>query len=112
MKLLSRYLKIPTNKIKYLNDNNRGHYNVKPTSFVPRVGKYLKIKKERDFKKKFVLRNRKFTIKKTAVKKIIKYFIQVFAKSMIKFSSRINAGRYFIDELSNAIFRKKKNYKT
>ena len=30
---------------------------------------------------------------------------------MIKFSSKINAGRYFIDELSSAIFRKKKTIK-
>ena len=51
MKMLSRHLKIPSKKIKYLNDNSRGHYDVKPTSFVPRVGKYLKIKKERDFKR-------------------------------------------------------------
>jgi len=51
MKMLSRYLKIPTSKIKYLNDNSSGHYDVKPTSFIPRIGKYLKIKKERDFKK-------------------------------------------------------------
>ena len=45
------------------------------------------------------------------MKKIIKYFIQVFAKSMIKFSSKINAGRYFIDELAKAILRKKKTIK-
>ena len=51
MKMLSRYLKIPTNQIKYLNDKNIGHYDIKPTPFVPRIGKYLKIKKERDFKK-------------------------------------------------------------
>jgi len=45
------------------------------------------------------------------VKKILKFITQVFAKSMIKFSSKINAGRYFIDELSSAIFRKKKTIK-
>ena len=51
MKALSENLNIPRNKIKYLNDNNRGHYDVKPTPFVTRKGKYLKIKKEKDFKK-------------------------------------------------------------
>ena len=43
MKMLSESLNIPRNKIKYLNDNNRGHYDVKPTPFVTRKGKYLKI---------------------------------------------------------------------
>ena len=51
MKTLSENLNIPRNKIKYLNDNNRGHYDVKPTPFVTRKGKYLKIKKEKDFKR-------------------------------------------------------------
>ena len=50
MKMLSEYLNIPRNKIKYLNDHSRGHYNIKPTPFVPRSGKYLKIKKEKNFK--------------------------------------------------------------
>ena len=45
------------------------------------------------------------------MKKILKLIIKVFAKSIIKFSSKINAGRYFIDELSSAIFRKKKTIK-
>ena len=45
------------------------------------------------------------------MKKILKLVIQLFAKSMIKFSSKINAGRYFIDELSKAIFSKKKTIK-
>ena len=51
MKTLSENFNIPRNKIKYLNDNNRGHYDVKPTPFVTRKGKYLKIKKEKDFKR-------------------------------------------------------------
>ena len=54
MKMLSRYLNIPTNQIKYSNDKNIGHYDIKPTPFVPRIGKYLKIKKERDFKENLV----------------------------------------------------------
>jgi len=37
MKMLSRYLKIPTNQIKYSNDKNIGHYDIKPTPFVPRI---------------------------------------------------------------------------
>ena len=45
------------------------------------------------------------------MKKILKLIIKIFAKSIIKFSSKINAGRYFIDELSSAIFRKKKTIK-
>ena len=54
MKMLSRYLKIPTNQIKYSNDKNIGHYDIKPTPFVPRIGKYLKIKKEKDFEESLV----------------------------------------------------------
>ena len=45
------------------------------------------------------------------MKKILKLIIQIFAKGMIKFSSKINAGRYFIDELAKAILRKKKTIK-
>ena len=45
------------------------------------------------------------------MKKILKLTIKFFAKILIKFSSKVNAGRYFIDELSNAILHKKKNYK-
>ena len=45
------------------------------------------------------------------MKKILKLVIQLFAKSMIIFSSKINAGRYFIDELIKAIFSKKKTIK-
>ena len=45
------------------------------------------------------------------MKKILKLIIKFFAKSIIKFSSKINAGRYCIDELSSAIFRKKKTIK-
>ena len=54
MKTLSEYLNISKSKIIYLNDNNRGHYDVKPTPFTPRVGKYLKINKEKDFKKSLI----------------------------------------------------------
>ena len=54
MKILSKYFNIPSNEIKYLNDNNRGHYDIEPTPFVPRSGKHLKIKKEKDFEKNLV----------------------------------------------------------
>ena len=54
MKMLSKYLNIPSNKIEYLNDYNRGHYDVKPTPFVARTGKYLQIKKEKNFKKNLI----------------------------------------------------------
>ena len=54
MKMLSKYLNIPSNKIEYLNEYNRGHYDVKPTPFAPRSGKYLQIKKEKNFKKNLV----------------------------------------------------------
>jgi len=42
------------------------------------------------------------------VKKFLKLIIKVFAKNIIRFSSQINAGRYFIDKLTNAILHKKK----
>ena len=45
------------------------------------------------------------------MKKILKLTIKFFAKILIKFSSKVNAGRYFIDELSNAILHKKKTIK-
>ena len=45
------------------------------------------------------------------MKKILKLTIKFFAKILIKFSSKVNAGRYFIDELINAILRKKKTIK-
>mgnify|MGYP000533613584 CR=1 FL=1 len=54
MKMLSKYLNVPSDKIEYLNDYNRGHYDVKPTPFVNRSGKYLQIKKEKNFKKNLV----------------------------------------------------------
>ena len=54
MKMLSKYLNVPSDKIEYLNDYNRGHYDVKPTPFVSRSGKYLQIKKEKNFKKNLV----------------------------------------------------------
>ena len=46
------------------------------------------------------------------MKKFLKLIIKVFAKNIIRFSSQINAGRYFIDKLTNAILHKKKNRKT
>ena len=52
--MLSKYLNVPNDKIEYLNDYNRGHYDVKPTPFVPRSGKYLQIKKEKNFKKNLI----------------------------------------------------------
>ena len=45
------------------------------------------------------------------MKIILKFVIQIFAKSIIKFSSKINTGRYFIDEFTKAILRKKKTIK-
>ena len=45
------------------------------------------------------------------MKKIIKLLIKFFAKLLIKFSSKINSGRYFIDNLSNFIFQNKKTKK-
>jgi len=58
MKMLSKKLKISDRKIKFLNDENIGHYDVRPTPFAPRPGTLLKIKKEKNFKiglKKLVL---------------------------------------------------------
>ena len=51
MKILSKYLSISSNKIKFLNNSNIGHYDMRPTPFVPRPGKLLTIKKEKNFKK-------------------------------------------------------------
>ncbi len=45
------------------------------------------------------------------MKKILKLIIQVFTKSIIAFLSKLNAGRYFIDELSGSIFNIKKTIK-
>ena len=45
------------------------------------------------------------------MKKILKLIIQVFTKSIIAFLSKLNAGRYFIDEFTKAILRKKKTIK-
>ena len=42
------------------------------------------------------------------MKKFLKLIIKVFAKNIIRLSSQINAGRYFIDKLTNAILHKKK----
>ena len=48
--ILAKRLKISRNKIKYLNNKNAGHYDIKPTPFKPRIGKNIKINKEKDFK--------------------------------------------------------------
>ena len=45
------------------------------------------------------------------MKKIIKLILKIFAKSIVTFSSKINAGRYFIDKLCNAILHEKKTIK-
>ena len=42
------------------------------------------------------------------MKKLLKIFITIFAKSIINILGKINAGRYFIDELSSAIVNRKK----
>ena len=49
MKIVKQYLNISSDKIKFLNVNNEGHYDIRPTPFVPRLGERLKIKK-RNFK--------------------------------------------------------------
>jgi len=54
MHILSKNLNISKNKIKFLNDKDDGHYDIKPTPFKPRPGNALKIKKEKDFKKSLV----------------------------------------------------------
>tara|TARA_Y100000294_G_scaffold53838_1_gene50752 strand:+ start:10513 stop:11373 length:861 start_codon:yes stop_codon:yes gene_type:complete len=51
MKMVSKYLNIPRNKIKFSDDSNIGHYDIKPTPFTPRPGEHLKIKKEKNFEK-------------------------------------------------------------
>ena len=50
MKIAQKYLNISSDKIKFLNDKNEGHYDIRPTLFIPRLGKYLKIKYEYNFK--------------------------------------------------------------
>ena len=45
------------------------------------------------------------------MKKNIKKLIQLFATNFIKFFSKMNAGRYFIDELSFSILNIKKTIK-
>ena len=50
LNILAKYLNISNDKIRYLNHTNRGHYDIKPTTFVPRLGKHLKNKKEKNFK--------------------------------------------------------------
>ena len=50
LNILAKYLNISNDKIRYLNHTNRGHYDIKPTTFVPRLGKHLKNKEEKNFK--------------------------------------------------------------
>ena len=50
MNMLAKYLNISNDKIRYLNHKNYGHYDTKPTTFVPRLGRPLKNKKEKNFK--------------------------------------------------------------
>ena len=50
MYMLSKKFSIPKNKIKFLNDSDGYHYDVKPSPFKPRAGSALKIKKEKNFK--------------------------------------------------------------
>lgn len=45
------------------------------------------------------------------MKKFFKFIIKVFAKTLISFLSKINIGRFFIDQLSSFIFYKKKHIK-
>jgi FkbM family methyltransferase len=42
------------------------------------------------------------------LKKILKLIIKFFAKILIQFLVKFNAGRYFIDEISNFVFQNKK----
>ena len=50
MNMLAKHLNISKDKIMYLNHKNVGHYDINPTTFVPRLGKHLKNKKEKNFK--------------------------------------------------------------
>ena len=52
--IIAKRLKISKKKIKYLNIKSRGHYDIKPTPFSPRIGKKFSIKKEKDFKKSVI----------------------------------------------------------
>lgn len=54
MKILAKHLKIRNKKIIFLNNKNVGHYDVKPTPFKPRIGKNLKLNKEKDFNKNLI----------------------------------------------------------
>ena len=45
------------------------------------------------------------------MKKILKFTIKIFAKYLVYFSSKVHAGRYFIDQLTNEILKKKKTIK-
>jgi len=50
MNMLAKHLNISKDKIMYLNHKNVGHYDINPTTFVPRLGKHLKSTKENNFK--------------------------------------------------------------
>ena len=54
MKIAQKYLNISSDKIKFLNDKSEGHYDIRPTPFIPRLGKYLKIKNEKNFKESLI----------------------------------------------------------
>lgn len=51
MRIVASVLKIPKNKIKFLNGKYVGHYVNKPTLFTPRAGKKINIKNEQDIEK-------------------------------------------------------------
>ena len=51
MRIVADFLKIPKNKIKFLNGKHVGHYVNEPTLFTPRAGKKINIKNEQDIEK-------------------------------------------------------------
>jgi len=52
--MLAKHLKLSKRKIKYLNIKSHGHYDRRPTPFLPRIGKKLTIRKEKNFKKSVI----------------------------------------------------------
>ena len=48
MRIVADFLKIPKNKIKFLNGKHVGHYVNAPTLFTPRAGKKINIKNEQE----------------------------------------------------------------
>ena len=62
MNMLAKYLNISNDKIRYLNQKNRGHYDAKPTTFAPRLGKHLKNKKEKNFKQSLKILTEKWKL--------------------------------------------------